>query len=419
MIIAICTLTLARSQGNRVFAGGELINYAVLDIPASNGAKWSTERSANPGYFTAIGTASFTGCSNDAHINGYIKKTGNTSFAFPIGNGTKLRTLEISAPDYATDTYATAWIEGNPSGNNDPTGPFAGTHNINAVTAPLIGVSNVGQWDWQTGHLGALAPGSTGTGEGIFITVSIPDMTGFAAATSLRLAGWNGHSWIDLSGIPTATGNTENSTLKGIMVPGITAIAIGKIRSGKPFRISSIQAVPASCKTLLKWTTSEEYGTGLFVVEQSINGGAFTAVASVQAAGLANGSNYNTMVAQPAGTAYYRIRMTDENGAYYYSDVVSSQVRCRKIEFIKVSPNPVSRYNATITVDFTTTYGGKATLSVINAMGGVSLTKTIDCSPGSNQSAISLSGLASGTYFIVISQPGESSVSNSQKIILQ
>jgi hypothetical protein len=48
-----------------------------------------------------------------------VKKYGNTSFIFPVGTGTKLRSIEISAPTQSTDAYATAWIAGNPNNNLD------------------------------------------------------------------------------------------------------------------------------------------------------------------------------------------------------------------------------------------------------------------------------------------------------------
>ncbi|MEP7196074.1 MAG: hypothetical protein ABI851_06100 [Saprospiraceae bacterium] len=233
LILIACTFSFSFgiAQGNRVFSGGEICNFNIVDISAINGIEWSTERASVPGYFSLVDGANYVGGSDNQNINGYIKKYGLSTFIFPVGSGTDLRTLEISAPTNLSDTYATAWIVGNPEFNLDPTSPNEGFHSVNSFLAPIVGVSIVGQWDWQVGDSGNLGLGTTGLGTGLTINVSIPDMTSFSQAKYLRLVGWDGTVWIDLSGSATANGNSENSILNGTMLAGITAIAIGKIES--------------------------------------------------------------------------------------------------------------------------------------------------------------------------------------------
>ena len=217
------------AQTNHVFSGAEMLNYGVVDLSLSTKIYWSTERSSKPGYFSVVENANFAGFSDAAHINGYVKKYGNSSFIFPVGNGKNLRALEISSPESTTDAYAVAWIEGDPSDSLDPTEPFSGKHPINSIAGEITQVSNVGQWDWQVGELENLGIGTTGNGSGLDIRITIPDMKHFGHASELRIVGWNGNQWIDLSGKATATGNTEYSNLTGTMIAGISAIAIGKV----------------------------------------------------------------------------------------------------------------------------------------------------------------------------------------------
>lgn len=224
----ICSF-FATSQSNHVFSGGEMLNFGTIDISSFEKIAWSSEKNRLPGYFGVINKGKFIGYSDQANINGYVKKYGNTAFLFPVGNGKDLRTLEISAPQHATDAYAVAWLEGDPSHLNDHTHPVAGEHPTSAFAEPIIGVSNNGQWDWQVGASGALGEDATGNGENLTITVSIPDMKSFAEAAALRLVGWNGKQWIDLSKSATANGNLEDSQLSGTMIAGITAIGIGKV----------------------------------------------------------------------------------------------------------------------------------------------------------------------------------------------
>jgi hypothetical protein len=238
-------------QTNHVHSGAEALNFGTIDVSTSTGTVWSTDRSKLPGYFSASGDGNYIGFSDKISIDGYVKKYGNTAFVFPVGNGNGLRALEISKPKIITDAYATAWIEGDPTNDLDLTEPFAGKHPILAVAGAIAGVSRVGQWDWQVGEGGNLGDSSTGNGEGLIVAVNIPDMSNFCDKSDLRLVGWNGKNWIDLSGKPTATGNKKDSRLFGTMVAGITAIAIGKTNPAPFVKIKSFVASNANCKTIL------------------------------------------------------------------------------------------------------------------------------------------------------------------------
>jgi len=63
------------------------------------------------------------------------------------------------------------------------------------------------------------------------VKVSIPDLSAFGSSASLRIVGWDGTGWIDLSGASTASGNTENSILQGVIPANsaISAVGIGRV----------------------------------------------------------------------------------------------------------------------------------------------------------------------------------------------
>ncbi|TXB61323.1 hypothetical protein [Phaeodactylibacter luteus] len=212
------------SQGNVYISGGQEIAIFGPSHHFENGGSGAlpgiiqTQRSAPQGYMSFIGGAEALGQTDAAHVDGYVKKYGNTAFSFPVGDGTALRQLSISAPTNANEVYAVAWLPGDPSSVGDPSDGGA-LHSILAVGDSLASVSPAGQWDWLA---------LSGTGEGLSITVSIPDMNGFADATDLRLAGWDGSQWVAL-GTTGATGLTAGSTLTGTMMAGISAIGIGRM----------------------------------------------------------------------------------------------------------------------------------------------------------------------------------------------
>lgn len=221
-LLAGCTWGL-RAQVH-VISGGEFANFGIIDLSTST--SWSTDRSATPGYFSAIGTASYINATDSNNINGYVKHytdAANQGLIFPTGDSSHLRSLTTSGTIANASQFAAAWFAGSPGTITDPTD--GSTHSIAALGTGISGISVIGFWDWQD---------LSSTGSGVTITVSIPDVSGFTSATNLRLVGWNGTQWIDLSGAATASGNTLNSTLSGTMQNGITALAIGSAFAGPP-----------------------------------------------------------------------------------------------------------------------------------------------------------------------------------------
>ena len=219
LISILLFLTSYLQAQNYLGSGVEMGIFGPFSFEVST--SWATARTATPGYYSwTIASGNYTGADDNHHVNGYVKKYGPEPFVFPVGSGTDLRTLEISAPTNPADVYAVAWIMGNPTTTQDPTNGNA-FHPVTAVSGNISAVSTVGQWDWLAVR---------GTGDGLIITVSIPELFGteFTDASKLRLVGWNGSAWENI-GTAGAAGTTENSILSGIMKTGIQAIGIGVI----------------------------------------------------------------------------------------------------------------------------------------------------------------------------------------------
>lgn len=404
------------TQNNYVFSGNEMLNFDILDLSIKRGTSWSSERTANPGYFSLIEQAKYIGYSDRANIDGYIKKYGNTAFVFPVGSGKDLRTLEISKPTTVTDAYATSWIEGDPSKNIDPTAPNAGKHSIESVTGPIVSVSKVGQWDWQVGENDNLGEGTTGNGVGLTITVSIPDMSRFANTSELRLVGWNGTAWIDLSGKATATGNIENSELSGTMISGITAIAVGKIESIPDIKLKTIYVTSSGCNTILKWETSFENIGSSFIIEQSLDGFNFYPIASLPSTASTTGNTYNKMVVQQFGIAYYRLKIINSNGTYSYSIVISFDNKCNELNSIQIFPNPVAD-NEILNIRLTTLYQGTCNLMIQNSIGQIVYKKSVEIKQGINYLTPDIKNLSHGSYSIKIIDLGGAQIITSKIFI--
>jgi gliding motility-associated-like protein len=270
---------------NDVSSGGELAVFASLDLATS--PSWTTDRAAIPGYFAWVsGSTLYSGQDDSHNINGYVKKYGADAFVFPVGTGSDLRTLTMSAPATATDAYATAWIVGNPSTTGDPTNANA-MHSTTSFSGLLVAVSPVGQWDWQA---------ISGTGAGLTITLSIPTISGagLTVAADLRLVGWNGTTWVNL-GTAGASGLTENSTLSGTMIAGIQAIGIGAVDTTPPLPPTIDTVTPNPNGTLAVSGTAEPGST---VAVTFPDGSTGTAVTDL----LGNYGPVNSLTPQTSGT---------------------------------------------------------------------------------------------------------------------
>jgi gliding motility-associated-like protein len=202
---------------NYIGSNNEMTIRSTIDFSTS--ISWSTDRSATPGFFTWLAASdNYLGATDEFHVNGYVKKIGNTAFTFPVGSGTKLRALSISAPNSVSDVYAVAWLPGDPNLTPDPSNSGSFNSRINKAD-DIAEISTEGRWDWVP---------LSGSGDGLIIKVSIPTLSTPFTATDVRLIGWNGSSWVVL-GVSGATGIVEGSILEGRMIVGIQAIGIGLV----------------------------------------------------------------------------------------------------------------------------------------------------------------------------------------------
>jgi hypothetical protein len=373
-------VNITNTQGINV---GQRIDFA-------NGITTTVRSNTQTGAVRLLDNATYTNTAlGDAqHVNGYVSKTGDDAFTFPVGSGTDLRTLAISAPASATDQYSVAWMVGDPTTNGDPSDGNA-MHSTAAVTGPIASVSMTGQWDWIP---------VSGTGAGLTITVSIPDLsaTGVLAA-DLRLVGWNGSSWVDLSGSSNASGNTESATLSGTMIAGITAIGIGSTSVVLPIVFNDFSVTQKGCAAVLNWSTSMERNNDYFQVERSTDGRNFKAIGSQDAKGNSDVLQHYTYTdnAPLPGTNFYRITQVDLDGKRSSTGIESVYFSCGDAG-IKVYP---TLSNGTVYVSLPEGYE-QATVSVFNILSQqLNLASTNN---GQRLRTVQLNGLSAGTYFLKV-----------------
>lgn len=340
-ILYFSCLSLYGQTGNHVFETAEIATFGELDLATPGSQTWSTARSASPGFFSAIGVASFNSASDAHNVNGYVKHYSNAlnqPFVFPIGTGLDLRTLSISGSRANNSIIATAWILGDPSIGTDPTAPAAGAHDVSSVGAGIVAVSPIGQWDWMD---------LSNNAAGLTVTVSIPDHTHFAIASDLRLVGWDGTSWVNLSGSSGASGNSENSTLSGIMIAGISALGIGSATTPLPITLVDFNGKCINQVVILNWITSMELNHDRFDVEASENGLDWSRIGGVKSDGNSNRTKSYAFNVELKTTffQYFRLKSVDLNGQFDYSKIVKVNCETNTNSLkLNVLPNPTKDY---------------------------------------------------------------------------
>ena len=170
---------------------------------------------------------------------------------------------------------------------------------------------------------------------------------------------------------------------------------------------------------LVTWKTVNEDNVSHFEVERSTDGKTFTTIANVTArntkvtnsysivdefpptpkGGAATGTAASTSPPLGAGGAiYYRLKMIDLDGSINYSKTVSVDNNGKNGRSLKITPSVSSDV---VTIE--TTSSDAATLSFVDVLGRVVLTKQLNANANIVTTELSVSSLPNGVYTVVLS----------------
>ena len=205
----------------------------------------------------------------------------------------------------------------------------------------------------------------------------------------------------DASGVVISYSNSviTVSNISASMVPNNSTryITIGSFNSATPLPVDllSFEAECNDNNVALNWSTASEINNDYFTIERSTDAANFETVGTVNGNG-----NSNTMISYTwsddsplSGTAYYRLKQTDFNGAFEYHGVRA--VTCKQINGISIYPNPFEN-SFTVQLSENTTY--PITVEIIDYLGRNIHSQVIQ----SVTTKIALNELAKGTYFIKV-----------------
>ncbi len=277
--------------------------------------------------------ATYTGASNASHIDGAIRKTGNSAFVFPTGDNTILRTIGITAPGVATDHFTAFYAE------NNPDGLYSGA----SLDVGLDHVSACEYWMLDR----------TGGSSNVAVTLSwASNSCGVDNLCDLRVSRWDGARWSS-----AGNGGVTGTSVSGTLVSGTSCAVPASIASFSPFTLGSFTSNNSLPITLvsfkaqvcdnvvcLSWQTASEINNNFFTVEKSPDGLIWDGFEVIRGAGTSQTIlNYKTIDKYPSsGLSYYRLKQTDFNGEFEYSSIVSVYLEKPNDRRLTIYPNPAS-----------------------------------------------------------------------------
>jgi len=167
-----------------------------------------------------------------------------------------------------------------------------------------------------------------------------------------------------------------------------------------PLKMGAFDAAYQDGKTKLSWETLTETNTSYFEIERSSDGEHFSPIGRVAAAGNSSGRiQYNyTDAAMLNGTTFYRLRMSDLDGAFTNSRIVVVKPGTRDLQ-TELFPNPVRDI---LQVQLPSAEAARSTLLVTDLTGRVFITRPVNLQKGQNAFSIPVYALAPGSYFLTV-----------------
>ena len=170
-------------------------------------------------------------------------------------------------------------------------------------------------------------------------------------------------------GFMRSCSNTWSHVQKASQTPGV-ALACTQVFCTMPIELLSFAGDAHGELNYLRWHTATESNNRYFVVEKSTDGLLFFAADTIAGSGTSYVTrSYACVDGTPyAPTTYYRLKQTDYNGSFTYSDVIAVSRSAGFSGLGELRPNPCSeRFEFSINREQMT--GEAFQLSLFNSMG--------------------------------------------------
>jgi hypothetical protein len=170
-----------------------------------------------------------------------------------------------------------------------------------------------------------------------------------------------------------------------------------------PLKLLSFSGAYRNQRTTLSWTTENEQNVDLFQVERSSDGVNYTVIATQDAKGSVDKTDYlltDDLSTASGTTFFYRLKIIDIDSRFNYSQIVLIRKDTKAINGISISPNPAIS-GTTVTARFEVAAASSIELKVLDLNGRIVLSQQNNVYEGANSVVINnLNRLQPGMYIL-------------------
>jgi len=264
--------------------------------------------------------SSHTGASANSHVNGWVRKVGNTAFTFPVGDAGTYAPASLSAPSNTTDHFTAKYFKTSPHS----------LYNTGSLLSPLKNVSVCEYW---------IIDRTNGTSN-VHVTLSYDDPRSCQTPNpaGLVVARWNGSQWVSEEQ-SAQTGTPTSGTITSNLVTSFSPFTLGNLTINPlPVELISFRGfVTTKGEAQLTWQVAAQINIKGYAVEKSLDNKNFEQIGFVDAQNL---TTYNFFDAKFTELSYYRLRIVENDGSYRYSQVVSLDKNKTLTAQLLIYPNP-------------------------------------------------------------------------------
>lgn len=358
---------------------------------------------------TNTSESSVAGYSTTAYVIGNLRRSvlGSGAYDFPLG------TVDNYEP--ATLTLSSATGFSNILGSFVQTLPILAAFpliNVLASGVPVVDMLNYGYW--------AFTPNSSMSGGTYTITLNEKGATNLNSNPQSYCVLKRPNSLAPWSSLGTHNSNTQSMS-NGVVtavrsaLTGFSHFGIGKSGGATlPIKLISFDASLKNNAVDLEWATAVEINNNFFTIERSSDGEHFETVFTKSGAGNSTTNHYyeGTDYHPLTGYSYYRLKQTDFDGHYTYSEVKTVKIgdvsESAALKVNSIYPNP---FRESFNLNFTSSTATEVTVSIVSAGGQLVKEDKFTSEAGFNSYQFTDNvNMKSGVYYVVLKSGNEKSV---------
>jgi hypothetical protein len=239
--------------------------------------------------------------SSTSYIDGVVRKIGNESFTFPVGNNGIYAPVVLAIFGSENNEFTARYYQSNPDEEGYD------------VLSYENGLTNISSCEyWIINH-------EVGTDEaGVSLSYEDARSCGTPEPWNLNVVRWNGATWENL-GSSGFEGDTESGIIKSLdAIAEFSPFTLGSssLNNPLPVQLLSFDATPYNNQVRIEWSTATETNSDYFEVERSRDLVDFSSIGIVHGAGNSTSPIHYELYDDSfiSGTWYYRLKQFDIDG---------------------------------------------------------------------------------------------------------